>query len=88
MCVGEEEGTGEGREKGVRGSDTFLNKLQAKIFQSGTTQVDGNEVQVALDSQWAPSIRSFQKCSWPYCHVPGTISLSVSAAPALMGFTV
>lgn len=28
-------------------SDTFLNKRQAKIFQSGTTQVDGNEVQVA-----------------------------------------
>lgn len=50
MCVSGEEGMGEGRGKWDRGSGTFLNKLQAKSFQSGTTQVDGNEVQVALDS--------------------------------------
>lgn len=50
VCVSGEEGMGEGRGKRDRGSGTFLNKLQAKSFQSGTTQVDGNEVQVALDS--------------------------------------
>lgn len=50
MCVSGEEGMGEGRGKRDRGSGTFLSKLQAKSFQSGTTQVDGNEVQVALDS--------------------------------------
>lgn len=50
VCVSGEEGMGEGRGKRDRGSGTFLSKLQAKSFQSGTTQVDGNEVQVALDS--------------------------------------
>lgn len=64
-----------GQRKGVRGSDTFLSKLQAKIFQSGTTQVDGNEVQVVLDSQWVPSVHSFHKYSWYIYHGPGTISL-------------
>lgn len=43
MYCGEGEGKGRGR---GRDSDTFLNKRQAKVFQSGTTQVDGNEVQV------------------------------------------
>lgn len=51
MCVLGAVGYEEGKKKGGRSSDTFLNKLKTKIFQSDTTQVDGNEVQVALDSQ-------------------------------------
>lgn len=74
MCWGAG-GYGEGKKKGGRGSDTFLNKLKTKIFQSGITQVDGNEVQVALDSQWVPPIHSFQKYSWHIYCVPSTISL-------------
>lgn len=57
-AVGEEEG----REMASRGSGTFLNKLQAKCLVRHH-HVDGNEVQIDLDSKWVPSIHSSQKCS-------------------------
>lgn len=44
-CMYWGKGEGKGRGRG-RDSDIFLNKRQAKVFQSGTTQVDGNDVQV------------------------------------------
>lgn len=37
---------GRKRQRKGQGFRHFLNKRQAKVFQSGTTQVDGNEVQV------------------------------------------
>lgn len=50
--------------------------------------MDGNVVQVALGSQWVPSVHSFQERSWHTCDVLGAILLSVSAATALVGFAV
>lgn len=81
MCVVKER-HGDSREEECWSSDTFLNKLQTKIFQ-----MDGNEVQVALHPQWVLSIHSFQKYLWHIYHAPSTNWLSVSTASALMGLT-